>query len=91
MFHTPTNEMELACEQWLVARDQFRCRAGAEVLDNWWEAEHRLFAAFVIDWTGTDERALCKAYDQFRQLLAKQHDDSERRTRNSIVILPSLP
>jgi hypothetical protein len=84
MFHSSTNEMELACEQWLTARDQFRRRAGAKVLDEFWEAEHRLFAAFALDWEGCDEHALCKAYNQFRQLLVKQHDDCERKRGNPL-------
>jgi hypothetical protein len=91
MFYAPRNEMELACKQWLMARDQFRRRVGSKTLDEFWDAEHRLFAAFAKDWRGTDGRVLGGAYDQFRQLLAKRHDDRERKTRCLIAILPSVP
>jgi hypothetical protein len=84
MFHSSTNEMELASEQWLTARDQFRRRAGSKSLDGFWEAEHRLFAAFAMDWAGTDGRVLGRAYDQFRQVLVKQHDDCDRKRGNPL-------
>jgi hypothetical protein len=68
------HEMELACEQWLKARERFMTSFGAEPPQPYRLASERLFAAFVRDWPGDDFPALSRAFQEFRQALVETHD-----------------
>ena len=69
-------EMEIACDQWLKARECFMKSFAVKPLEQYRRASERLFAAFASDWPNEDYPSLSKAFRTFRQMLVEIHDSS---------------
>jgi len=68
---TPEKEMQHACDQWLEAREPFHGGRGIHGLGAYREANRRLLAAFVSDWTCDDPKLLSDAYCSFQKALVE--------------------
>lgn len=73
MAPTPEQELQLAIEQWLHARDHFHGGNGIGTLDEFWDAHRRLVVAFTAGWSG-DQKLFSEAYHNFLRALVQGYE-----------------